>query len=311
MVVDFGVFLSPEVHTYPRLRVMAEKTEELGYHSIWVSDHLHGMYGDQGARRYECWTLGTALAAVTERVRFGQLTLAAPFRNPALIAKMAATLDSITGGRVILSIGAGWHRDEFNGYGYDFGSRASRSTRLEEAAHIIKLMWNKESPSYTGKYYSIDGAYCNPKPVQNPMPLMIAGGGVKRTLRTAARYADMTNYGEWIGTPEDFRVKTEALIGHCDAFGRDPDAITKTWAAFVFIDETDDGARGKASRAYPDAEFVREGKGLIGSPETIRQKIYEYMDAGVDMFILSFLGGEWKKEITLFKDEVIPNMLVT
>lgn len=304
-MVDFGVFLSPEVFPYPKLRNMAEKTEELGYHSIWISDHLHGMYTDQGARRYECWTLGTALAAVTDRVKLGQLTLAVPFRNPALTAKMAATLDSITGGRVILSIGAGWHSDEFKGYGYDFGSKASRSTRLEEAAHIIKLLWSEEKPSYTGKYYKIDGAYCNPKPVQDPMPLMIAGGGEKRTLRTAALYADMTNYAAWTGTSEAFRAKTEVLVRNCDVVGRNPDEINKTWAAFVFIDETDDGAMSKALRAYPDAAFVKEGRGLIGSPETIKQKIYEYLDSGADMFILSFLGGEWEKEITLFHDEVM------
>lgn len=311
MDVDFGVFLSPEVYSYDRLRFMAEKTEELGYHSIWISDHLHGMYESQGAQRYECWTLGTALTAVTQRVKFGQLTMATPFRNPALLAKMAATLDSITGGRVILSIGAGWHSDEFKGYGYDFGSRASRSKRLEEAAHIIKLLWSKEKASYKGKYYSIDSAYCNPKPVQNPMPLMIAGGGEKRTLKTAARYADMTNYAAWTGTPEAFKAKTDVLIDHCDALGRDPDEITKTWAAFVFIDETMEGAREKALKAYPDAEFVKQGRGLIGSPESITQKIYEYKDAGADMFILSFLGGEWEKEITLFKEDVKPNFLVT
>ena len=214
MDVDFGVFIPPEGNPYSKLKVMAEKTEELGYHSIWISDHLHVMYESQAAPRFECWTLGTAIAAVTERVKFGQLTMAAPFRNPALTAKMVATLDNITGGRVILSIGAGWHSDEFKGYGYDFGSKASRSTRLEEAAHIINLLWSEEKASYEGKYYRIDGAYCNPKPVQNPLPLMIAGGGDKRTLRTAAMYADMTNYAAWTGTPEQFRAKTEALIDH-------------------------------------------------------------------------------------------------
>ena len=310
MNVDFGVFLSPEVHSYDGLRVMAKKIEELDYHSIWISDHLHGMYESQGARRYEGWTLGTALTMVTNRVKLGHLTMAAPFRNPALTAKMAATLDNITGGRVILSIGAGWHRDEFKAYGFDYGSKASRSTRLEETAHILKLMWNEENPRYSGHYYGIDGAYCNPKPVQNPMPLMIAGGGEKRTLRTAAMYANMTNYAEWTGTPEEFSVKTDVLIDHCDAMGRDNDEIIKTWAAFVFIDETIVGAREKALRAYPEAEFVKEGKGLIGSPESITEKIYEYMDAGVDMFILSFLGGEWEKEITLFKEDVMPNILV-
>jgi alkanesulfonate monooxygenase SsuD/methylene tetrahydromethanopterin reductase-like flavin-dependent oxidoreductase (luciferase family) len=308
MSLDFGVFISPEGKPYSGLRGMAQRAEELGYHSIWLSDHLHGMYESQAASRFECWTLGTALAAVTEKVKFGQLTLAVPFRNPALTAKMAASLDNITGGRVILSIGTGWHADEFKGYGYDFGSLGSRSTRLEEAARIIKLLWSEEHPSYEGKYYRIDGAYCSPKPVQDPLPLMIAGGGVKRTLRTAARYADMTNYSAWVGTPESFREKTEALLGHCEAVGRDPDEITKTWAAFVFIDESMEKAQEKARKAYPDADWAKEGKGLLGTPESIRQDIYRYRDAGVDMVILSFLGGEWDKEITLFREEVVSNL---
>ncbi len=308
MSLDFGVFISPEGKPYSGLRGMAQRTEELGYHSIWLSDHLHGMYESQAAPRFECWTLGTALAGATERVKFGQLTLAVPFRNPALTAKMAASLDNITGGRVILSIGAGWHADEFKGYGYDFGSLGSRSTRLEEAARIIKLLWSEEHPSYEGKYYRIDGAYCCPKPVQDPLPLMIAGGGVKRTLRTAARYADMTNYSAWVGTPENFREKTDALLGHCEAVDRNPDDITKTWAAFVFIDESMEKAQEKARKAYPDADWAKEGKGLLGTPESIRQDVYRYRDAGVDMVILSFLGGEWEKEITLFREEVVSNL---
>jgi alkanesulfonate monooxygenase SsuD/methylene tetrahydromethanopterin reductase-like flavin-dependent oxidoreductase (luciferase family) len=308
MKMDFGVFIPPEGNPYSRLQYMAEKTEELGYHSIWISDHLHGMYESQAAPRFECWTLGTALAAITKRVKFGQLTMAVPFRNPALTAKMAATLDVITGGRAILSIGAGWHSDEFKGYGYDFGLKGSRSQRLEEAAHIIKLLWNEENPSYKGTYYSIDGAYCSPKPIQQPLPLMIAGGGEKRTLRTAARYGDMTNYSAWVGTPESFKEKTDVLLRHCEAENRNPAEITKTWAAFVFIDETMEKAQMKAEKAYPDAEWAKEGKGLLGTPKSIRQDIYEYQDAGVDMIILSFLGGEWEKEINLFREEVIPNL---
>jgi len=308
MNMDFGVFIGPEGNPYSRIKQMAETIEKLDYHSIWLSDHLHGMYESQAAPRFECWTLGTALSAVTKKVKFGQLTMAVPFRNPAILAKMAASLDNITDGRAILSIGAGWHTDEFKGYGYDFGSLGSRSRRLEEAAHIIKLLWNEEHPSYEGKYYRIDGAYCNPKPVQKPLPLMIAGGGERRTLRTAAKYANMTNYSAWTGTPESFMEKTEVLHKHCEAEGRKPEEITKTWAAFVFIDETMEKAQEKAAKAYPDASWAREGKGLIGTPESIRQDIYRYRDAGVDMIILSFLGGEWDKEINLFKDEVIPSL---
>ncbi|MCW4014656.1 MAG: LLM class flavin-dependent oxidoreductase [Candidatus Bathyarchaeota archaeon] len=305
---DFGVFIPPEGPPYKEIKRMTQLTEELDYHSIWLSDHLHGMYENQGAPRYECWTLGTALAATTKRVKFGQLTMAVPFRNPALTAKMAATLDNITDGRVILSIGAGWHTDEFKGYGYDYGSTGSRSTRLEEAAKIIRLLWNEEKPSYKGKYYSIDGAYCSPKPVQNLMPLMIAGDGEKRTLRTAARYGDMTNYAAWTGTPDKFRAKTEILLKHCENENRDPDEITKTWAAFVFIDESMEKATEKMKKRYEGITWTQPGKGLVGTPESIRQDIYKYIDAGTNMFILSFLGGEWDKEANLFKEEVITNL---
>lgn len=307
MVLNFGVFIPPQGETYNRLRVMAKTVDDLEYHSIWMSDHLHGMHGNQATPRFECWTLGTALAAVTKRVKFGQLTMATPFRNPAIIAKMAATLDNITDGRVILSIGAGWHFDEFRGHGYYFGSKSSRSRRLEEAAKIIKLLWNEENPSYFGRYYKIDRAYCNPKPVQNKLPLMIAGGGEKRTLRTAARYGDMTNYSAWMGTPKDFKKKTDILLAHCKSEERNPEEITKTWAAFVFIDESMSGARAKV-KAYPNAPRVGENGGLMGTPESIVQDIYKYMDAGVDYFILRFLGGEWEKEIALFTEEVIPNI---
>ncbi len=305
---DFGVFIPPEGYPYTEIKHMAQRTEELDYHSIWLSDHLHGMYESQAANRYECWTLGTALSAITTRVKFGQLTMAVPFRNPALTAKMAATLDNITDGRVILSIGAGWHSDEFKGYGYKYGSVGSRSTRLDEAARIIKLLWTEEHPSYTGKYYSIDGAYCSPKPAQNPMPLMIAGGGEKRTLRTAARYGDMTNYAAWTGTPETFKAKTDVLLNHCEKEARSPDEITKTWAAFVFIDESLDAAKAKMEKRFEGITWAKPGRGLLGTPESIRQDIYRYVDAGAEMFILSFLGGEWEKEISLFREKVIPEL---
>lgn len=308
MVQSFGVFIPPQGKTYSRLKAMAKTADDFGYHSIWMSDHLHGMHGNQATPRYECWTLGTALIAITKSVKFGQVTMAAPFRNPALLAKMAATLDNISNGRAMLSIGAGWHLDEFKGYGYHYGSKGSRSKRLEEAAKIIKLLWNEENPSYFGRYYKIDKAYCNPKPVQDKLPLMISGGGEKRTLRTAARYADMTNYAPWTGTPEEFKMKTDILLAHCESEGRNPNEITKTWAAFVYIDDSMSGAKSKLLKANPNAPRVRASGGLIGTPELIVQDIYKYRDAGVDFFILRFQGDEWNKDITMFTEEVIPNI---
>ena len=307
MTVDLGVFLGPEDTTYEKLRSRALICEDLGYHSLWVSDHLFGMYESPASPRLECWTTVAALASETERVKLGQLTLATPFRNPALLAKMAATLDVITGGRAILSIGAGWHRGEFDGYGYRFGTIRSRWERLDEAARIIKLLWSEEAPTYKGKHYSIDGAYCSPKPVQEPhLPLMIAGGGERLTLRTVARYADMSNFAQWVGTPEDFGHKADVLNRHCERVGRDPDEITKTWAAFVFIDEREEEAERMAKAFFVNRE-EQPSMGLVGTPEMITGRLNEYVENGATMFILSFLGGDWEKEAKLFRDEVSPH----
>jgi alkanesulfonate monooxygenase SsuD/methylene tetrahydromethanopterin reductase-like flavin-dependent oxidoreductase (luciferase family) len=305
--VNFGVFLVPEGNPYETLKARALIGDELGYHSLWVSDHLVGMYDSPASPRLECWTTVAALGAATRNIMLGQLTMAAPFRNPALLAKMAATLDVVTGGRAILSIGAGWHRGEFNGYGFDYGTKRYRAGRLDEAAEIVKLMWTEEAPSFEGRYYSIREAYCSPKPVQKPhMPLMVAGNGEKLTLRTAARHGDMSNFAEWVGTPETFRHKAEVLERHCLSVGRDPDEIRKTWAAFVFIDE-DRGKAEETSKAYFSGfDYAGPHRGLVGDPETIAQRMHEYVDEGATLFILSFLGGDWERDARLFMDEVAP-----
>ncbi len=306
MKMDFGVFLSPEVPEYRVLEERAMVVDGLGYDSIWLSDHLLGMYTELGAPRYESWTALTALAVKTTNVRLGHLTLAVPFRNPALLAKMGATLDAVSGGRAILSIGAGWHEREFKSYGYEFGTRKSRSDQLEEAAIIIKKMLIEEKPSYNGKHYSIDEAYNSPKPVQEGgIPLMIAGEGEKRTLKTCARYGDMANYALWRGTPDDFRKKTKVLEAHCHRIDRDPGEILKSWPAFTFIDKTSEGAKGKAVDYFKNFNSDMDG-GLIGDPEEMVQRIYEYADAGAGMIILSFLGPGWKEEAELFMDKVAP-----
>jgi F420-dependent oxidoreductase-like protein len=308
MTVNFGVFLVPEDTTYENLRSNAITCDNLGYHSLWISDHLFGMYESPASPRLECWTTITALASVTKKVKLGQLTLATPFRNPALLAKMAATLDVITGGRVILSIGAGWYQDEFNGYGYQFGTTRSRWERLDEAARIIKLLWTEETPSYKGKHYSIKKVYCSPKPVQEPyLPLMIAGGGENLTLKTVARYADMSNFAQWVGTPEDFGHKVDVLNRHCERVGRNSDEICKTWAAFVFINEKQEEAERLVNAFFANQNVKTPSIGLVGTPEMITDQLNEYIDEGVTLFILSFLGGDWVKEAQLFRDEVFPH----
>ena len=200
--------------------------------------------------------------------------------------------------RAILSIGAGWHEGEFKAYGYDYGGIRSRSDRLEEAAAIIKKMMSDGSQSYSGEYYSVDEVYNEPRPVQKGgVPLMIAGEGEKRTLRTCALYGDMSNYAIWRGSPDDFKRKTEVLESHCSKIDRDPDDILKTYPAFTFLDSSEEKGKQFAKDFFTDGGKIG---GLIGSPETVVQSIYEFIDAGAGMIILSFLGPNWKKEIDLF-----------
>jgi F420-dependent oxidoreductase-like protein len=306
MKIQFGVFLSPELLNYSEMENRARYVEQLGYHSIWISDHIQGVYKALSAPRLESWTAITALAAKTTKIKLGHLTLAVPFRNPALLAKMATTLDVISGGRAILSIGAGWYEREFEAYGLHFGDLRSRSDRLEEAAAIIKKMMTLEKPSYNGKYYSINEAYNNPRPIQKGgVPLMVAGGGEKRTLRTCALYGDMSNYAIWRGTSKDFRRKTMVLESHCDEIGRKPEEILKTWPAFTFLASTEETAE-KNAEEYFKAMGADGIAGLIGSPEGMIQRIYDYIDAGTQMFILSFLGPNWIEEVDLFMEKIIP-----
>jgi alkanesulfonate monooxygenase SsuD/methylene tetrahydromethanopterin reductase-like flavin-dependent oxidoreductase (luciferase family) len=302
--IEFGVFLSPEILNYPELEKRTKYVEEKGYHSIWLSDHLVGVYGNETNPRLESWTALTSLAAKTTKVRLGHLTLAVPFRNPALLAKMASTLDIVSRGRAILSIGAGWHGREFRAYGYKFGTKLIRSDQLGEAAAIIKKMMTEESPTFSGKHYTINDAYNFPKPVQvNGVPLMIAGEGEKRTLRTCALYGDISNYAIWRGNADDFRRKTKILDDHCIKVGRNPDEIVRSWPAFTFINSTDEAAQKDAKTFFTNGGPVG---GLIGSPETLIQNIYNFIDAGAQLFILSFLGSDWKAEVDNFIDEVVP-----
>jgi len=174
--VDFGVFLGLERPKYGSILDDTLHCEELGYHSVWISDHVVGMYEALGDSRFECWTTSTALLANTREIMVGQLVLCNPFRHPPLLAKMSATLDAISGGRLILGLGTGWHEGEFRAYGYPFEVNAARVRRLDEAAEIIKRMWTEESPSFEGKYYRIEKAWNSQAHTETPPAADDSGG---------------------------------------------------------------------------------------------------------------------------------------
>jgi F420-dependent oxidoreductase-like protein len=294
--MKFGLQLVPGpmpegVNHFDRLLQAAQLAEQLGFDSVWYEDHF--MWEDDRPQ-LECLSTLSALAASTQRLRLGMLVLGAPYRNPALLAKMLTTLDIISGGRVIVGLGAGWHQPEFDAYGWPFPSLKERFDRLEEVAQIIDRMMRQSPASFEGSYYRIQNARNLPHPVQKPRPpILIGGNGEKRTLRAVAKYADMCNV---IADVEKTRHKFEVLRQHCKAIGRPYDEITRSvnyWTIF---------GRSEAERAKKKERFPREAEDLAGIPA----KMKAYEEVGTQYIIARIFDGNDLDPIRQFAETVFP-----
>ena len=216
---------------------VARAAEESLFESIWVYDHFHTMPIPTDEATHEAWTLMAALGAATQRVRLGQMCTCIGYRNPAYLAKVAATVDVISGGRVEMGIGAGWYEHEWRAYGYGFPRAGERLAMLDEGVQIMRQLWSTGRATLDGEHYQVDGAICRPLPLQEGgIPLWIAGGGEKKTLRTAAKYAQYTNFDV---TPDVFKRKSEILAAHCADVGTNFDAIVRSGEYLVAIGETE------------------------------------------------------------------------
>ncbi len=206
---------------------IAITADNSGFDSLWVMDHLYQIevVAPREEPMLEAYTLLGALSARTRDIALGTMVTGVTYRNPALLAKIVTTLDIISSGRAILGIGAAWNDDEHAGYGYDFPTAKERLDRLEEALQIIPAMFTEQTPSFQGQHYRIQEVLNNPKPVRGRIPVLIGGGGEKRTLRLVAQYGDACNL---FGGPDDVRHKLDVLERHCADVGRDPAEITKT-----------------------------------------------------------------------------------
>jgi probable F420-dependent oxidoreductase len=227
------------------VRSAATRAEQAGFDSVWVSDHLFldwGKYGGPDTRQgaLECWTTLSALAGVTERVRLGSLTICNDLRNPALLAKMAATLDVLSGGRVDLGLGAGWYEPEYEAAGIAFDGAGTRIRRLGESAHIIKRLLRGEELTYESRYYRIEGAICRPRPLQEPAPPIWMGGKGDLLLRTVAEHADGWNFS-WIGSLDTYRERSLVADQACERAGRDPGSLRRSVGVYLLAgtDEAD------------------------------------------------------------------------
>lgn len=303
--IDFGVMLRQQKIEYSEIRDTARLCDELGYHSVWLYDHILGM-GGIDVDIYEAWTLMTALAEATERIKVGTMVLCNSFRPPALLAKMAATLDVISGGRLEFAIGAGWFEEEYRAYGYPFPENAVRVEQLREAVQIIKAMWTEEKPSFEGKHYRIDEAYCNPKPVQKPHPKVLLGGaGEKYMLPLVAELADEWNCPA-TQVPE-FDHKLSVLKGLCSQAGRDISEIGLSQQTVCVLAKDEAEYQEKLPKAQRRYGFFGdiETLGIVGTPERCIAKIKRNEEKGVTKYTIFFSDVMNRDTIRFFADEVM------
>jgi len=282
---------------WDELLTTCQHAEAVGWDGVWYADHFMPNQPDTSPPVAEVWPTVTAIAAQVRRVRVGTLVCGNTYRQPPLVAKMAAQVDIISNGRFVLGMGAGWQENEHRAYGIPFYTAGERLGRLEESCQIIRGLLHNERTSFKGRYYEVEDAPLSPKPWQRPLPLLIGGGGEKRTLRIAALYADEWN--TW-GTPETIKHKISILDEHCVRQGRDPKEIKRSAQAIFFLDG--DPARIEAARN------ARRFPVIAGSAEELRGIVAEYGDAGLDELVVPTLGlgrgDELKRTIGRFMSEV-------
>ena len=297
--------------------------------SIWVYDHMHTVPRPAEEATHEAWSLMAAFAGVTGRVRLGQMCTCVGYRNPAHLAKVAATVDVISEGRLEMGIGAGWYEHEWRAYGYGFPSAGERLEALRDGVEIMRQMWTTGYARHAGTQFSADGAMCFPMPLQggsipgsrsNGIPMWVAGGGERKTLRIAAEYADYTNFS---GMPEEFTAKSEILRGHCADVGRDFDEIVRSANFNVVLGRDEAEVRDRlgwirnhlTSAGLPDDVVAREMRSyengpLVGTPEQVIDTLVDLEARGMTYAITYFLEQAYDLSgVELFEREVVPALV--
>jgi F420-dependent oxidoreductase-like protein len=325
----FGIFIPqgwrldlagiPVAGHWAAMRDLAQAADDSPFESIWVYDHFHTVPVPTEEATYETWSLMAAFAAATTRVRLGQMCTCMGYRNPAYLAKVAATVDVVSGGRAEMGIGGGWYEHEWRAYGYGFPSAGDRLGLLDEGVQIMRQLWTAGTATLAGQHYQVHGAIGRPLPLQEGgIPLWIAGGGERKTLRIAAKYAQYTNFD---GEPGAFARKSEILARHCAEVGTDFGAITRSASFNVITGETEREVADKVAwlRAHYEplvparaleeelAEF--ESEGLIGTPEQITERLARTRDLGLGYAICYFADAAYdRSSIDLFAEKVIPGL---
>ena len=278
---------------------LARACEQAGLDSIWLPDHFMFPDAQQPEKEVpimEAFVTLAALAASTSRIRIGELVTGTPYRNPALLAKMLATLDVVSHGRTIIGLGAAWHEPEFTAYGWPFPPLKVRMEMLEEAVQIVDRLLTQRPASFAGKHYTVQNAYNDPLPVQKPRPpILIGGSGERVTLRLVAQYADFSNV---FGSPAEVAHKFDVLRAHCETAGRRFDAITRCMHSGILV------ARDEAELVAKQERFPKF-EGIAGTPEMILAQLRAYAQVGVQYLTFNLADDEPIEAITLLGAEVV------
>lgn len=318
MTITFGTFvpqgwrmdlvqIDDPVEQYEAMTRVGKAAEQAGYDSIWVYDHFHTVPTPEIETCFEAWTITAALARDTERVKLGQMVTCNGYRNPAMLAKIASTVDVLSHGRLLCGLGAGWYEHEWLAYGYGFPDVPKRMRAFREACEIIVKMWTEEKASFTGRYYIVDGAINEPKGVQKPhIPLWLGGGGEKVTLKLVAKWGNASNFGG--GDLEVIRHKIGVLRQHCEALDRDFDTLVRsTNMNLVVLEPGEDPEKATASiRGDQPFEEFAQGK-MVATADQIAEHIEKLVDEGINYLITYFPGVAYDHtSLQRFAEEVIP-----
>ena len=302
--VRFGLFvpqgwildlvdIADPVDQFETMVRVARDAERFGFDSAWLFDHFHTYHRPVLETTFEAWTSTAALARETSRIRIGQMVTCNAYRNPALLAKMASTVDVMSAGRLDFGIGAGWYEHEYVAYGYDYPPVAERLAMLDEALQVIHAMWSQPHASFAGRHYRIHGAINEPKGVQKPHPpVWVGGAGEKVTLRLAAGYGDATNFGGHLDDMGWYRHKFEVVRRHCDAAGRDADDLIRSTNVETTLVRPGDDPEALTER-YRRGQSLAEYRthAVVGGPQEIADTYGRLIDAGVTYIIVSDVPG--------------------
>ena len=306
--LKWGLQSSPQHVSYKELLQLWQRADALGYDSAWLFDHFMPITGERTGPCFEGWTLLTALAVQTRRLHAGCLVTSVIYRNPALLAKMGATLDVVTDGRLELGIGAGWFEAETLAYGMPFPHTGQRLAQLDEAIQVIRRLWTQETSDFKGRHFTLNQARCEPKPIQKPAPAIWVGGqGEKVTLRIVAERAD--GWDMDMAPLDTYEHKLEILAAHCESVGRDPAKVRKMihFAGVIARDEHLAQQRAKALAQEWNTNVAElRGRVLMGTPQQAAEQLMAYVERGVEHFVLSLAAPYDMEMVELYINEVAP-----